>query len=40
MLLGTIRELHDHWRGSKEVGGALAAETDTGVEEDDAERKA
>ena len=38
--LGITRELPGHWRSSKEVGGALAAETRTDAEEDEEDQAA
>ena len=39
-LLGITRKLPGHWRSSKEVGGALAAETRTGAEEEEEDQAA
>ena len=38
--LETTKSLPEHWRGSKKVGGALAAEIRTGAEDDDEEKTA
>ena len=38
--LKAIREVPGHWRGSKEAGGALAAETLAGSEDDNGDKAA
>ena len=38
--LRATREVPGHWRGPKEVGGALAAESRTGAEEEEDDKAA